>query len=203
MNLRPLALVAGVAAAAGAAQATVVTSTVGTTTTYTESFDGGTSFSSGWFNVPFSGDDFLFLNTVHPTSSFSFTSAMPLSSLSVSFWYSAPGSDDGKLTLGGGAPIALGDTPGNAAQFLINNPGPSAGGLFNANDFDSLYATSVFNVGSGSYTLTFATTGDLLDGFKVDDLVITAVAVPEPETYALLALGLMGIAIGSRKLRRR
>jgi hypothetical protein len=203
MNLRPLAIAASFVAAAGAAQATVVTSTVGTTTTYTENFDGGTSFSSGWFNVPFSGDDFLFLNTVNPTSSFSFTSAMPLSSLSVSFWYSVPGSDDGKLTLGGDVPIALADTPGNAAQFLINNPGPATGGLFNANDFDSLYATSIFNVASGAYTVTFSTTGDLLDGFKVDDLVITAVAVPEPETYALLALGLMGIAIGSRKLRRR
>ncbi|HSV46601.1 MAG TPA: hypothetical protein VLJ58_12520, partial [Ramlibacter sp.] len=67
---RQFVLAAGLSAAAFCAQATVVVDTTGLVTTYTESFNGGSSFSAGWLDAP-SADDYLSLRGVGQTSSFS------------------------------------------------------------------------------------------------------------------------------------
>jgi hypothetical protein len=194
MNLRKLALVAVLSATCGGAMATVVVSSVGPTTTYTENFDAGSSFSAGWLNVPFSSDDYMALHVLAPSSSYTFSSAVSLASLSLSFWYSVPGNGNGTVSIAGSGPTALGDTPGNAVQYLLNNPGSSTGGL--GGTFDAQFSTTLNNVAAGSYTVTFATAGGLLNSLKVDDVLISAVAapIPEPETYALMlgGLGMLG-----------
>jgi hypothetical protein len=189
MKLRNAALMAALTAVCGATMATVSVSTVGLTTTYTENFNGGTSFSAGWFNAPFTPDDYLWLTVLAPSSSYSFTSAAPLASLNVSFWYSVPGDGNGTVSFAGTVPTPLPKTPGNVPQFLGNNPGPVNVGGFNP--YDAYFSTSATNLAAGTYTVTFATPG-LLSSLKVDDVTITAVAaaVPEPGTYALMLAGL-------------
>jgi len=192
MNMRNEILIAALCAVCAGAMANVTTSTVGPTTTYSESFDSGSSFSAGWFNTPLNSDDYLLLDVLTPTSSFSFSSAVPLASLTLSFWYSVPGNNNGSVSVAGSGTIALVDTPGNVAQYLLNNPGPNnTTGFLNYNSYDAFYTTTLNNLVAGTYAVTFATPG-LLTSLKVDDLTITAVAapVPEPETYAMMLAGL-------------
>jgi len=192
MNMRNEILIAALCAVCAGAMANVTTSTVGPTTTYSESFDSGSSFSAGWFNTPLNSDDYLLLDVLTPTSSFSFSSAVPLASLTLSFWYSVPGNNNGSVSVAGSGTIALADTPGNVAQYLLNNPGPNnTTGFLNYNSYDAFYTTTLNNLVAGTYAVTFATPG-LLTSLKVDDLTITAVAapVPEPETYAMMLAGL-------------
>jgi hypothetical protein len=60
MSLCKSILTLALFAAFSTAQATVATSTSSATTTYTENFDGGTSFSAGVYVVPANkGDDYL------------------------------------------------------------------------------------------------------------------------------------------------
>ena len=206
MSLRKFSLLATIAAACGGAMANVSVSTVGPITTFTENFDGGTSFSAGWLNTLLNPDDYLFLTALAPTSSYSFSSAAPLASLSLSFWYSVPASGNGYVSIAGSGPIALADTPGNAAQYALNNPGPNnSTGFLNYNSYDAYFSTTLNNLAAGSYTVNFSTPG-LLTSLKVDDVTITAVAaaVPEPETYALMLAGLGVVGwMGKRGGNRR
>ena len=200
--VRVLAISAAVFAVAAApgANATVVTSTSGLTTTYTENFNGGSSFTGGWYNAPLSGDDFLWLTALDPTSSFTFSSSRPLSELSLSFWYSVPGSDNGEVEFANSGVVSLGDTPGTALQFLLNNPG-SGGGI--GGSFDDFFSGSVYNLGAGMYTITFSTAGHLLDGLKVDDVTITTTAVPEPGSLAIMGLGFFAASAIRRRGDRK
>lgn len=192
---------AAAAAFALPAHATMVTSTNGLTTTYTENFNGGSSFSAGWYNTVLNNDDYMWLSALTPSSSFSFYTDKPLSQLSLSFWYSVPGNNSGQLKFASSGVISLSDTPGNGLEFLVNNPGSSTGGI--GNDFDLKYTGSVSNLGAGRYTITLSTAGHLLDELKVDDLVITTTAaVPEPGTLAIMAIGLLGFR-GASKRRRK
>jgi hypothetical protein len=187
------------AALTGTAMANVTVSTVGPVTTYSENFNGGTTFTSAWFDTPLSGDDYLFVTALAESSSYAFSSAVPLESLSLSFWYSVPGAGNGRVSIVSDT-FALPDTPGGVALYLLNNPGPQNSGGANPND--ASFSTTLTNVAAGSYTVTFATNGGLLESLKVDDVVITTVAapVPEPETYALM---LGGTALIGWVARRR
>ena len=74
------------------AQATIAPPTiVGNTSTYSENFNGGSSFSAGWFNAPFTADDYMWITSPvgSNSSNYSFTSGAAISSLTVSFYYSA------------------------------------------------------------------------------------------------------------------
>jgi hypothetical protein len=183
--------------ATSSATANVVTSTSGLTTTYTENFNGGTSFSGGWFNAPLTTDDYLWLTVLDPTSSFTFSSSRPLSELTLGFWYSVPGDNNGQVQFANSGIISLSDVPGSALQFLLNNPGSSTGGI--GGGFDQAFAGHLYNLGAGMYTITLSTAGHLLDGLKVDDLTITTTAVPEPGSLAIMGIGLLGL----HAMRRR
>ena len=182
-----------VALAFTGANATVVTTTSGLTTTYTENFNGGSSFSSGWYDALLTNDDFLWLTVLNPVSSFTFSSSRPLSQLSLSFWYSVPGNDSGQVEFANSGIVTLADVPGSALQFLLNNPGSSPNGIGGA--FDRAFFGSVSNLGAGTYTITLSTAGHLLDGLKVDDVIVTTTAVPEPNSIAIIGLGLLAAAL--------
>ena len=189
-----------IALAFSSANATVVTTTSGLTTTYKENFNGGSSFSAGWYDALLTNDDYLWLTVLNPVSSFTFSSSRPLTSLSLSFWYSVPGDNNGQVEFANSGVVSLGDVPGNALQFLLNNPGPSSGGLGGA--FDRAFFGSVSNLGAGTYTITFKTAGHLLDGLKVDDLTIITTAVPEPSSIAIIGIGLLA-AVRVRRLTNK
>lgn len=198
MNLRQPALAALLSiAACGSALATVVVTPNGSTTTYFEDFNGGSSFAGGaWLNVPFSGDDHLWLSSLAPTASFTFTSLASIASLTLDFWYSVPSGGNGEVTLASLAPVGLGDTPGNALSFIANNPG--AGG----SSADALYSSStITNLAAGEYTLTFSKVGGAFNSMKVDDVSLSVTAVPEPETYLLMLAGLSVIGFVARRRR--
>lgn len=190
-----------VALAFSSAHATVMTTTSGLTTTYTENFNGGSSFSGAWYDAPLSSDDFLWLTVLNPLSSFTFSSARPLSQLSLSFWYSVPGNNNGQVEFANSGIVALGDVPGTPLQFLLNNPGASSSGIGGA--FDRAFFGSVSNLGAGTYTITLSTAGHLLDGLKVDDVIITTTAVPEPGSIAIIGIGFLCAAfIRQRKSKK-
>jgi len=202
LNLRLLMIGTFFAATAGFASATVVSSTVGSTTTYKEDFNGGTSFSACWYDAPFSGDDSLFLVSVLTSgqaicrsSSFTFSSAQALKSLTVDFWYSVPGANNGLLTVASSGGIALPSVGASVAQFLLANPG-----LAGASSAE--YTLSLHDLAAGSYTVTFGTVvPNLLASLRVDDVTITATTVPEPASYALLIPALAAAGLASRRRR--
>jgi hypothetical protein len=204
------ALAAALLAAASLAQATVTTSTSGLTTTYTENFNGGSSFSAGFFDDPLSADDFMYLGQglLLPTSSsFTFSSAAAIASLSFNFWFSGPlNGTNGTVTLRQVAPSNtigfgnLGNTPGNAAQFLLNNPGAGTGGL--GGTFDRPFTSPTFsNLAAGSYQIVFGVANTFGAQLRVDDFQMQVTAVPEPATVALMLAGL-GV-VGAAAKRRR
>jgi len=193
LNLKPVAL-AALLGICLAAQATVVVNTTGNTTTYSENFDGGSSFSAGSFDAPQSADDYLWLIGGGKTSSFYFSSAVALTTLTLDFNYAALGNFQGSVTFAGADPIELGDTPGGVIAFALTNPGAS-------NAFSGTYGITLFNLAAGNDSVSFSTAPDLFKSIKVDDVLITAVsAVPEPESYALM---LAGLAAGAFIARRR
>jgi hypothetical protein len=198
-TLAALALVGG--AAITSAHATITPVTSGLTTTYAEDFEGGQSFVGG-FRVEAGSDDYLSLNALAPSASYSFFAPTALAALDLSFWYSVPGAGSGTVTLAS-TTLNLPDTPGNAAQFLFNNPGESAGGPFNANDFDDRFHTTFSNLAAGTYTLTFSRLGGLFapNALRVDDVILSVTAVPEPETYALMLAGLGIVGFVARRRR--
>jgi len=198
MNFKTLAVAAAIGAGAALpAQAIVQVNTTGLTTTYTENFNGGSSFTGGaWFDTLVGSDDYLWLSELAPTASYTFSSAVNIASLVLDFWYSVPNGSSGAVTLA--TLTALGDTPGNYGQYFLNNPGPGNSG---AGAFDSFFSQTLTNLAAGSYTLTFSQLGGGLNALKVDDVSLTVTAVPEPETYALLlaGLGLMGFVASRRR----
>ena len=193
-NFKPAAL-AALLCVGFAAQATVVVNTTGNTTTYGENFDGGSSFSAGGFDAPMSSDDYLWLIGGNKTSSFSFSSAVALTSLTLDFSYAVPSNFQGSVNFASAAPIALGDTPGGVLAFVLTNPSAS-------NAFSGTYGITLFNLAAGNYSVSFSTAPGMLRSLKVDDVLITAVsAVPEPETYALMLAGLAAVAFVARRRR--
>jgi len=203
MKLHQIALAACLGAASLApAHAIVQVDTTGLTTTYTETFDGGTSFTgNAWFDSP-SSDDYLWLTNANPTATYTFSSAVAIATLGLSFWYSVPNSDSGSVSLV--TLTNLGDTPGNGLQFLANNPGASAGGLLGTNNHDAFFSNTLTDLAAGSYTLTFSQLGGALNALKIDDVSISVTAVPEPETYALMfaGLALVGFIANRRRPNR-
>jgi hypothetical protein len=199
-RLLTIACAALVASIAPSANATVVTTTDGLKTTYTENFNGGTSFSGAWYNTLLNPDDYLWLSALAPSSSYTFSSSRPLSQLSLSFWYSVPGDNNGQVSFASSGVVSLGDTPGNAFEFLVNNPGASSGGT---GAFDKSFFGSVYDLGAGMYTITLSTAGHLLDGLKVDDVTITTTAVPEPGSLAIMGLGLAGLGFMRKRKTKK
>ena len=196
------ALLVLLALAGTAAQATVTTSVVGNTTTYTENFNRGSSFSAGYFNAPGS-DDYMWLNSPigAPSSSYSFSSAVDIASLTISMWYSAY-ADPASGSLVGGSFSNDQDFGNTGSRLLVfaNNPGADSN-WFASSRADQFFSTTWSNLAAGTYSLNFAVAGGSL---KVDDVTIAVTAVPEPETYAMMlaGLGLIGAMARRRKAKQ-
>ena len=203
MNLRFGLIGTILGSAAGVVGANVVSSTVGSTTTFKEDFNGGTSFSACWYDAPLTGDDSLFIVSVLTggqaicrSSSFTFSSPKALKSLTVDFWYSVPGTNNGRVTVTNTGDTSLPDVGASAAQFLLANPG--VGSAWSAE-----YTLTLHDLAAGSYTVTFGTVvPNLLAAMKVDDVTITATAVPEPATYFLVIPALSAAGLASLRRRR-
>jgi hypothetical protein len=185
--------------AATSAHATMQVSTSGATTTYSETFDGGSSFTGGTRIPGLGGDDFLFLNAAASAASYTFTSASAIAALDLSFWYASRNGQGGSVTLST-FNQTLGNTPGNVAQFGGNNPGPQTGGLFN--NYDAYFSQTLTNLAAGTYVLTFAKGAGAQQSFKLDDVKFTVTAVPEPSTYALMFAGLGLVGWAARRKRQ-
>jgi len=202
MNLRFGLIGTILGSAAGVVGANVVSSTIGSTTTFKEDFNGGTSFSACWYDAPLTGDDSLFIVSVLTggqaicrSSSFTFSSPKALKSLTVDFWYSVPGANNGLLTVASSGGIALPSVGASVAQFLLANPGVAA-------TSSAEYTLSLHDLAAGSYTVTFGTVvPNLLASLRVDDVTITATTVPEPASYALLIPALAAAGLASRRRR--
>ena len=168
------------------ASANFTSFTSGLTTTYTETFEGSTSFSGGRQNA--GNDDYLVLDNSTPSAFASFTFAA-LASLQFSFYYTGSGPGNvGSVAITG--PNGNVFSPVSFSSVSGTNPGPSTGTLYSSSTFSNLAA--------GTYTLTFARQG-AGDTFRVDDVVVTVSAVPEPTTIALMLAGLGVVALKSRR----
>jgi hypothetical protein len=218
---RCVGLLAALCALAGApaAQAFVVTTTVGDTTTYFEDFNGGTDFGGdAW--TPESPthytDNFISLGEPYPTQSgsisyFLFTSDVPIASLGLDFRYAgaletANGTvslsrleDNGSLSTY--FLTTLGDTPGS---FRLSNLGL----FFNGNDSgnDAPFSLSLVNLPAGTHMLAFEripplASGDPLPQLRVDDVLLSVTAVPEPGSLLTMCAGLVGLAAWRRRRR--
>lgn len=196
MKLKQIVGAVAIALTGMAAQANVTTSVLGDTTTYTENFNGGTSFSAGAFNAPTS-DDYLWLSVPgSSTASYSFSALSAVQSLTVSFWYSALSTAASWSLTGPANPLANTNPGFFGTLFAANNPGP--GGTIGA---DQQVSFTWNNLSAGNYTLAFGTG---LGSLKVDDVQISVTAVPEPETYAMMlaGLGLIGTIVRRRKAKQ-
>lgn len=200
-------------AATPAAQAFVNTTTVGSTTTYFEDFNGGTDFlGDAW--TPISpthfSDNFIELGGLGGRESlFVFTSDAPISALRLAFRY-AGALDSGNVTVSlslirdNGVTSTyflstLADTPGD---FTDSNPGLN----FNASESgkDAPFDLMLTNLPAGRHLLAFEAlfplaVGDPLPQLRVDDVVLSVTALPEPGSALMLCAGLAGLAT----LRRR
>jgi PEP-CTERM motif len=194
MNATKIALAALMTFGLSAAQATVVVNTAGPVTTYTENFNGGSSFSGGWFNAPATADDYLWLLGAAQSSSYSFSSAVALSALTLSFWYAVPDNGHGQVSVASSGLLGLPDAPGGVVAFTLANPGSS-------NAASAFFTTTLNNVAAGNYTVLFSTPNAPLRSMKVDDLQVMTTAVPEPESYALMLAGLAILAGVTRRRR--
>lgn len=172
------------AAFALTSHATMTSSTVGNVTTYTENFDGGTSFTAltvkpstgaivrvaagstpgGYRSTdPYFGDDYLNMQAGivgfdnHAQISFSTTEA--LSDVTIGLWYAYYSGNTGVEGM-----VSFDGTPSMSMQLLygdirsINpqNPGPDSG-LGNAASADRYGVFAMHNVGAGVHTLDFST----------------------------------------------
>jgi hypothetical protein len=180
------------------AGATVTSSTVGNTTVYHESFDvHGTSLTlSGGaivFDALFSTDDYLVV--AGPAAQVSLTVSVPhpLLAATVSFWYAALSQGAGVAEVNGRV-FGVAPAGTDPVSFEALNPGPGGSG-------DDRYAEYTWtDVAPGDYTLTFRTSGQMLDAFKLDELTITLVSrVPEPAGLALLLASLGAAGAMSRR----
>ena len=157
-------------------------------------FSGGSS-TNGAGALASGPDRYVTLSNLDPllpqTLTLNFTLAAPTASFTYSFWASSnaavvagtgvvvtlvgPSGTQSVNELGLGPAIAANPNPGG-----VNHTGVFAGG------------------GAGAYTLTF---GNLPanNGFRLDDVSISA--VPEPETYALLLSGLAALGLLAKRRR--
>lgn len=185
------------ALAAASAQATVSAATAGATTTLTEAFDAGNSFSGGAL-AGLGADKFLWLNALAPSASYTFT-VPSNATVSLSFWYSGSlDSTNGAVSLAS-LNANLGATPGDLLQWAANNPGAATAG---ANDYDAQFTHTFANLASGSYTLSFTKLGSAMASLKIDDIKLTVTAVPEPASVAMMLAGLGVVGAAVRRQRR-
>jgi hypothetical protein len=203
---------------AATSQATVVTTTDGSTTTFSENFDGTTSFLIQYFNSPsttpaWSGS---FVSTVGTTSAYSgdgylnlgngiaynsgnamYTfSANTESTATLDFLYAFSANDStNRATVSiDGTSVNLENYAGTTAYVNLN-PGPNSSA---SASFAFTPALQTFSLGAGQHTLQFGISGSRA-GLKVDDLTMTVTPVPEPETYGMMIAGLGLIAVIARR----
>ena len=203
----------GALAAAPAAQAFVTATVAGSTTTYFEDFNGGTDFlGDAWTpNSPTHySDNFIELGPLGGDESrFIFTSDDPIRSLSLDFRYAgALESGNGTVSLSQFADSGvwsvyfartLDDTPGSFNQA---NPGLFLNGNESGND--APFSLRLADLPAGTHMLAFEripalAIGDSLPQLRVDDVLLTVTAVPEPGSALMLCAGRAGLAAWRRQ----
>lgn len=205
------------------AHATVIQNSAGTTTTWFENFDSGSSFSRGELkrgriDGQYTGDNYLHTQNglfTNPTS-FSFTfSTLPTQSLVVvDFYYSSlythTNDTSQTISLDGNSRSICGATLcTSTGQFLdVNANNPGADSSTNADLADRFASFQWDNLVGGTHTLTFSTGPQSFQGLSIDDVLITASvgkqvsAVPEPSTLFLLTAGLGLMGFGARRRQK-